>query len=114
VRPSCWAPRPSPTALPDLTRLLHDRDPDVRAAAARALGKLGRPEAVPHLLGALERKRSVPVGVVSMALLHLGPPCAPALRHGLARENSRHVRALAAELLGWLGAIGAVDQLIES
>jgi HEAT repeat protein len=101
-------------ALPDLTRLLRDRDPDVRAAAARALGKLGRPEAVPSLLATLGDERSVPAGVVSMALLHLGPACAPALREGLDLSNGPHVRALAAELLGRLGAIEATDRLIEA
>jgi hypothetical protein len=100
-------------ALPDLIRLLHDRDPDVRASAARALGKLGRPEAVPELLAAIEQNRSVPAGVVSMALLHLGPGCAEQLRHGLDPNSSRQVRALAAELLGRLGAIGATDRLVE-
>jgi hypothetical protein len=41
-------------ALPVLTRLLADRDPEVRTVAARALGKLGAPAVAP-LLAALER-----------------------------------------------------------
>jgi HEAT repeat protein len=101
-------------ALPDLTRLLRDRDPDVRAAAARALGKLGHPQAASSLLATLGAERPVPAGVVSIALLHLGPACAPALRDGLDIGNGPHVRTLAAELLGRLGAIEAADRLIEA
>jgi HEAT repeats len=101
-------------ALPDLTRLLSDRDPDVRAVAARALGKLGDGAAVPSLLESLDARRSVPAGVVTMALLHIGPAAATALGEGLGPDRSAAVRAISAELLGRLGAFGATDELIGS
>jgi HEAT repeat protein len=99
-------------ALPELTKLLGDHDPDVRAAAARALGKLGEPAAVPALLDSLEGRRSVPAGVVTMGLLHIGPAAATPLVDGLRPERSPAARAISAELLGRLGGLQAADQLI--
>ncbi len=101
-------------ALPDLISLLNDRDLDVRAAAARALGKLADPDAVPALLGALEGRRPVPAGVVTMGLLHIGPAAATPLADGLARDRSATARAIAAELLGRLGGFQAADELIST
>jgi HEAT repeat protein len=102
-----------PAAVPELERLLSDRDPDVRSAAARALGKLGGAEAVPALLASLEGRRPVPAGIVTMALLHIGPAACEPLHEGLAEEYSPEVRAIAAELLGRLGAFGAADDLVQ-
>jgi hypothetical protein len=99
-------------ALPELTMLLDDRDPDVRSAAARALGKLGDPAAVPALLAALEGRRTVPAGVVTMGLLHIGPTAAASLVDGLDSRYSPAARAIAAELLGRLGGFQAADELI--
>src|SRR5437762_323005 len=99
-------------ALPELTMLLEDRDPDVRSAAARALGKLGDPAAVPALLAALEGRRTVPAGVVTMGLLHIGPTAAASLVDGLDSRYSPAARAIAAELLGRLGGFQAADELI--
>jgi HEAT repeat protein len=99
-------------ALADLRRLLHDRNADVRAAAARALGKLGDAEAVPALLAALDGPRPVPTGVVTMALLHVGPRAVGALRAGLSTGPAGE-RQVAAELLGRLGATEAVDELMD-
>ena len=96
----------------DLRRLLHDKSPDVRAAAARALGKLGDAQAVLGLLAALEGAHAVPTGVVTMALLHVGPSAVGALREGLAADRPAAVRQVSAELLGRLGATEAVDELI--
>ena len=50
-------------ARPELELLLSDRHPAVRAAA-RALGKLGDPAAVPALSSALQNRRAAPAGVV--------------------------------------------------
>ena len=41
------------SAMPELIRLLHDTQPEVREAAARALGDIGRTEAVDPLIEAL-------------------------------------------------------------
>jgi HEAT repeat protein len=99
-------------ALPDLRRLLTDSHADVRAAAARALGKLGDTDAVPALLEVLDGERQVPAGIVTMALLHMGPRAVPGLRVGLEPEQPAAVRHVAAELLGRLGATEAADDLI--
>jgi len=99
-------------ALPDLRRLLVDKNADVRSAAARALGKLGDTEAVPSLLEVLDGPRTVPAGVVTMALLHMGPGASVALRVGLEPARPAPVRQVAAELLGRLGATEATDDLI--
>jgi HEAT repeat protein len=101
-------------ALPELTRLLRDRDPDVRAAAARALGKLAVPSAVPALLGSLDARRAVPAGVVTMAILHIGPEAAAPLADGLSLDHSGTARAISAELLGRLGGFQAAGRLIEA
>lgn len=99
-------------ALPELTALLGDRDRDVRATAARALGKAGDPGAVPALLASLEGRRTVPAGVVTMGLLHIGPAAAAPLAGALSAEHSSAARAIAAELLGRLGSFGAADDLV--
>jgi HEAT repeats len=99
-------------ALPDLRRLLADSHSDVRAAAARALGKLGDTDAVPALLEVLDGPRQVPAGIVTMALLHIGPAAVAGLRGGLESERPAGVRQVAAELLGRLGGTEAADDLI--
>jgi HEAT repeat protein len=100
------------SALPDLRRLLDHPTADVRSAAARALGKLGDTDAVPALLDAIEGPRPVPAGIVTMALLHVGPSAATPLRDGLAPDRPAIVRQVSAELLGRLGAIEALNELI--
>lgn len=99
-------------ARPELELLLSDREPSVRATAARALGKLGDPAAIPALFTALESRHGVPAGVVTMSLLHIGPGAAPALEQGLRTSQSATVRSIAAELLGRLGSLSAADDLI--
>src|SRR5258708_22584666 len=42
-------PPPAPVVTPDLTALATDPDPRVRRRAAPAIGRVGLPEAVPHL-----------------------------------------------------------------
>jgi HEAT repeat protein len=100
------------SALPELRRLLTDGNSDVRATAARALGKLGDTDAVPALLEVLDGQRQVPAGIVTMALLHMGPAAAGGLRTGLEADRPAAVRQVAAELLGRLGGTEAADDLI--
>ena len=99
-------------ALPELRRLLIDSNADVRSAAARALGKVGDIEAVPALLEVLDGPRQVPAGIVTMALLHMGPRATSVLRVGLEPTRPAPVRQVAAELLGRLGGTEATDELI--
>lgn len=97
-------------ALPELVALLGDPDAQVRAAAARSLGKLGHPGAVPFLLAGVGADASVPTGDASIAITLIGPPAVPGLRAGLALP-SQAARRMAAELLGRFGAVEAVDDL---
>lgn len=100
-------------ALPELGRLLRDRDPEVRVVAARALGRLGGAGAVPFLLASLEKPRPLPLSIVTMALMHVGPAAIDELREGL-RSPSPRAREAAAAILGQHGAIGALDELIDA
>ncbi len=96
----------------DLITLLFDRSPDVRSAAARAIGKAGDAQAVPHLLDSLTTSRPLPSGIVGMALLDLGTSALPALRTALG-SGAESARALAAGLLGLHGDVPASRALVE-
>jgi HEAT repeat protein len=93
-----------------LTALLSDRDPEVRCAAARALGKSGDPSALTSLLAALSAEPPLPAGVVGMAVLDLGTPALPALRSAL-DTGAPAAQTLAAELLGLHGDLPASPAL---
>ncbi len=99
------------TAVADLARLLEDRDQHVRSAAARSIGKLGKASSIPPLMEGLGCGR-LPMSVVGMAILHLGPSCGVHLRQSL-RSEIRIERMLAAECLGLFGDAEAVSDLIE-
>ncbi len=97
--------------LPEVVWLLRDPDPEVRSAAARALGRMGAPDAIPYLLGAFEAPRhSISASVVGIALLHLGPASAPELIRTL-RAAPAATRTLVAETLGLMGATQASNPL---
>jgi HEAT repeat protein len=95
---------------PGLVRLLADRSPDVRSAAARALGKAGDATAAPDLLTALTAARPLPSGIVGMALLDLGTDALPVLRENLT-TGTPAAAALAASLLGLHGDLAAAPAL---
>lgn len=95
----------------DVVALLADRNPEVRIVAARSLGKLGDPRSVGPLLDALDGQKSVPVGLVSMAIIHIGPSAVDELILGLGRRSA-NARMVSAELLGLHGAFQAARYLI--
>ncbi|MER5510629.1 HEAT repeat domain-containing protein [Streptomyces sp. NPDC002766] len=97
-------------AAESLCRLLTDRDPDVRLAAARALGRCGGPMAVPHLLESLCGARRQPPGVITMALVSLGPEAQPNVAAGLEHREPL-VRAVAIEVLGATGAVSHTSRI---
>jgi HEAT repeat protein len=91
----------SPAAVPALLAALSDPERDVRAAAARSLGRLDAVEAVEPLVYALVR-HDVPRAVGGQALLAIGGAALPALAR-LTEDEEADVRALAIELTGLLG-----------
>jgi HEAT repeat protein len=96
---------------PVVAKLLTDRHPEVRAAAARALGKIGDAQAVPALLNALDRGL-ITANVASMALMRLGLAAIEPLQSGL-QFCEAPARVVSCELLGLQSAIGAVPALAE-
>ena len=102
----------SPEAVRDLVQLLQDPDAKVRWAAARGLGRLGHPSAVPALLASIEGNLPVPVDVVAGAVAEIRECPVPLLREGLA-SPSVPKRAVTVELLGRFQALVAADEVID-
>lgn len=98
-------------STPALTTLLSHRSAEVRAVGVRALGRIGAPGNVGPLLDMLDGPRGAPVASVGQALLRTGPAGVPALREA-ARHRAPAVRAVSVEVLGLLGAVEAVAELI--
>jgi HEAT repeat protein len=84
-----------------LLQALNDRDPDVRLAAARSLGRLRPRTAAGPLLFALVQGL-VPRAVAANALLSIGAAALPGIRN-LLHDDQPAARANAVELLGRLG-----------
>jgi HEAT repeat protein len=100
----------STTAVPDLLRAMEDPSLDVRAAAARSLGRLGAAESVGALISAAVTDR-VADPVVGIALLEIGPGAVPRLI-ALLDDPDPHHRAAAVRLIGLLGsAASEADEL---
>src|SRR5690349_15360678 len=91
----------SPLAEVPLLQALNDRDPDVRLAAARSLGRLRPRSAAGPLLYALVQGL-VPRAVAANALIAIGAAALPGIRNLLA-DDAPDARASAVELLGRLG-----------
>ncbi|MBC9724722.1 HEAT repeat domain-containing protein [Streptomyces sp. TRM68367] len=100
-------------AAPSLCRLLDDRDPEVRLAATRALGRTGDPMAVPYLLRSLHGPRTVPYKVVTAALASLGPAAQLRVAAGL-QDPTPLVRAVAIEVLGVTRAIARTTEVVRA
>lgn len=91
----------SSEAVPALIMALDDSDRDVRSAAARSLGRLGDARAVAALVDALVGS-SIARTIAFRALLDVGAAAIPDLRR-LAGHDDPSRRAVALELLGWVG-----------
>lgn len=93
-----------------------DHSIEVRIVATRALGKTGSALAAQTLLRSLSRADPVPEGIVSAALLELGPEAVPALREALAgqRAGGRRQRAMAANVLGLLDEMPAWQGMVSN
>jgi HEAT repeat protein len=99
----------SPRVVPELVAALGDRSRDVRAAAARSLGRLASPEAIEPLVTAGVEQR-VPREVTCLALFDIGPVAVPRLLE-LTAHPEPAVRTAAAELVGFLGDAGDAGAL---
>jgi HEAT repeat protein len=91
----------SDQAEPMLLLALNDRDPDVRLAATRSLGRLRARSAVIPILHSLAC-RHVPRAVAANAVLTIGAAALPGIRTLISTEHPA-TRAAAVELLGRLG-----------
>jgi hypothetical protein len=101
----------SSLAVPHLLAALQgDRDRDVRACAARSLGRLRSPEATEPLVHALA-EHTVPRAVAGRALVSIGAAALPSLKP-LAGSTQPALRTTAAQLIGLLGNSGATDSLL--
>ena len=97
--------------IPFVTRLLDDRNPQVRLAAVRALGRIGTADSATALITHLDRKDpGIAPQPVTMALLRMGKDAAGPLRNALDATRVS-VRTMAAEALGVLEVIPATSTL---
>jgi HEAT repeat protein len=100
-----------------VARLLDDRNPQVRLAAVRALGRIGTAEAAIALITHLDQAHAgIPPQPVTMSLLRMGMEAAGPLRDALDARQPK-VRAMAAEVLGVLGVIeahAAVERIVRN
>ncbi|WP_426561782.1 HEAT repeat domain-containing protein [Angustibacter sp. McL0619] len=90
--------------------LEHDRDPEVRIVAARALGEIGDPASTKILVRSVAGPHPVPMRIVARSLARLGPGAAPVLVTAMGAQVPA-VRAVSAEILGLGGAVTAVSVL---
>ena len=81
-------------AVPHLVRLLRDKDRAVRREAIRALGELGAVEAVPDIADAIEAMGEWDNLLLLMALIRMGPTCAPAIGALLGAPSPATVKGL--------------------
>jgi HEAT repeat protein len=101
----------SQRAVASLRAALGDPSRDVRAAAARSLGRLGAKETVPALVYSLVRQE-IPRTTTAQALLAIGPAALPRLRPLLVHPEAE-VKVVAVELVGLLGDSSDADALVD-
>ena len=92
---------------------LKDKNPYVRATAAKVLGEIGDKTAVPALIKALKDENADVCTAAAKALEKIGKTAVPALIKALKDENP-DVRTAAAEALGKIGDKRAVPHLIKA
>jgi HEAT repeat protein len=103
--------------IPFVVRLLDDRNPQVRLAAVRGLGRIGTSESATALITHLDRKDpGIAPQPVTMALLRMGKEAIGPLRAALDAQRAG-VRTMAAEALGVLEvlpAAGALERILRT
>lgn len=104
------------SAVPGLIHALHDKDREVRVAAARSLGHLRAPDAPAELVTAAVDGRA-PVALIGWALLQIGAPVVEQMR-ALVSSTEAGQRAAAMQMIGLLGgprdAVRAEERLRDS
>jgi len=90
-----------PEVAPELEAALDDKRQDVRASAARSLGRLGIVDAANPIIEQLVAGR-LPYGVAGEALVVLGPAAVPELRR-ISEDAAPSVRATALTVIGFVG-----------
>ncbi|MBI4803184.1 MAG: HEAT repeat domain-containing protein [Elusimicrobia bacterium] len=90
--------------IPNIIKLLQDKDDWVRASSAKALGRLGAKEAVPQLIKLLQDKDDWVRARSAEALGRLGAKEAVPQLIKLLQDKDDWMRARSAEALGRLGA----------
>jgi HEAT repeat protein len=98
-------------AVPLLVGALTDADPDVRACAALALGRLEAGSAAPDLAARLADESAFVAGIAADALSMIGEPVVEALAPMLT-DTSPHARLLAVRALGRCESSEAITLLL--
>jgi HEAT repeat protein len=99
-------------AVPALCERLTDRDPDVRLAAVRALGRIGDAAAAGPLLATLATPDPAPVQLVAYALVQLAAGADGPLLAGLDHPDPQ-MRATILDTLRLRGTTGAEARVVE-
>jgi HEAT repeat protein len=97
-------------AVPDLCRLLTDRDHEVRVVAVRALGRIGDPTAAWRLIASLDLSDPVPSLLATHTLVQFGAEAEVTLSAALDHPQAR-VRAVCLDALGLLGAAASAGRI---
>jgi Uri superfamily endonuclease len=93
-----------------LVRTLSDPDPDVRACAALALGRIGAGVSAPALATRLADESTFVASIAADALTLIGEPAIEALAEMLTHESA-HTRLLAVKALGRIKSESAIGPL---
>jgi HEAT repeat protein len=97
--------------IPHVTRLLDDRNPQVRLAAVRALGRIGTTASASALIQHVDKKDArIPPQPITMSLVRTGVHAAEPLIAALGAQRVG-VRVMAAEVLGVLEVMRASEPL---
>ncbi|RME31191.1 MAG: hypothetical protein D6800_01025, partial [Candidatus Zixiibacteriota bacterium] len=100
----------SDKAVPALSQALWDESPYVVCSAAEALGEIGSPQAVPHLIAVAEKSEDARLQAVE-ALGKIGDERALPMLYALLSTDDPMILFAAIESLGYVGAVDSVERL---
>lgn len=99
--------------IPGLLRLVKNEDVEIRAFAAKALARIGRPDTLVHVLDAYPGISRASSQTAAEVALTYGIGASQELQNIVMYAQERHSRLHAIETLGLLGDRNAVPLLIE-